>query len=70
MWGKAIEEEIRNRLKLGNKAYYANQFVFKSRVVSKILKMKLHWSVIRPTVTYGCETWGLEGTVTNCTGAL
>ena len=26
---------------------------------------KLYWSIIRPTVTYGCETWGLEGTVKN-----
>jgi hypothetical protein len=24
---------------------------------------KLYWSIIRPTVTYGCETWVLEGTV-------
>jgi hypothetical protein len=24
---------------------------------------KLYWSTIRPTVTYGCETWVLEGTV-------
>ena len=25
--------------------------------------MKLYWSAIRPIVTYGCETWGLKGTV-------
>jgi hypothetical protein len=25
----------------------------------------LYWSIIRPTVTYGCETWGLEGTIKN-----
>jgi hypothetical protein len=24
---------------------------------------KLYCSIIKPTVTYGCETWGLEGTV-------
>jgi hypothetical protein len=29
----SIEEEIRNRITLGNKAYYANQFLFKSRLV-------------------------------------
>jgi hypothetical protein len=65
----SIEEEIRNRIKLGNKAYHANQLLFKSRLVYKKLKIKLYWSIIRPTVTYDCETWVLKGTV-NCTGAL
>ena len=48
----SMEEEIQNRITLGNKAYCANQFLFKSRLVSKKLKMKLYWSIIRPTVTY------------------
>jgi len=51
----SIEEEIQNRITLGNKAYYANQFLFKSGLVSKKLKMKLYWNIIRPTVTYACE---------------
>jgi len=42
----SIEEEIRNRITLGNKAYYVNQFLFKSRLVSKKLKMRLYWSII------------------------
>jgi hypothetical protein len=25
----------------------------------------LYWSIIRPTVTYGCETWVLKGTIKN-----
>jgi hypothetical protein len=25
--------------------------------------MKLYWSIIRPTVTYACETWVLKGTI-------
>jgi hypothetical protein len=52
----SIEEEIQNRITLGNKAYHANQFLFKSRVISKKLKMKLYWSIIRPIVTHVCET--------------
>jgi len=56
----SIEEEIQHRITLGNKAYYANQFFFKCRLVSKKSKLKLYWSIIRPTVTYGCETWVLE----------
>jgi len=61
----SIEEEIQCRITLGNKAYYTNQFLFKSRLVSKKSKLKLHWSVIRPTVTYGCEVWVLKETIKN-----
>jgi len=50
---------------LGNKAHYANQFLFKSRLVSKKLKMKLYWSIIRPIVTYACEKWVLKETIKN-----
>ena len=58
----SIEEEIQHRITLRNKAYYANQF-FKSRLVSKKSKLKLYCSIIRPAVTYGCETWVLNGTI-------
>jgi hypothetical protein len=56
----SIEEEIQYRITLGNKAYYANQFFFKSRLDCKKSKLQLYCSIIRPTVTYGCETWVLE----------
>ena len=61
----SIEEEIQNRITLGNKAYHANQFLFKSRLVSKKLKMKLCRNIIRPVVTYACETWVLKETIKN-----
>jgi len=59
----SIEEAIRYRITLGNKAHYANQFFFKSRLVSKKSKLKLYCSIVRPTVTYGCEAWVLKGTI-------
>jgi hypothetical protein len=59
----SIEEEIQRRITLGNKAYYANQFFFKSRLISKKSKLKLYWSIIRLTVTCTCETWVLKETV-------
>jgi hypothetical protein len=59
------EEKIRNRITLGNKAYYANQFLFKSRLVSRKLKIKLYWGIIRPIVTYAYETWVLKETIKN-----
>ena len=27
--------------------------------------MKIYWSIIRPTVTYGCETWVWKETIKN-----
>jgi hypothetical protein len=59
----SIEEEIQYGITLGNKAYYANQFLFKSRLVSKKSRKKLYWSIIRPTVTYAWETWVLKETI-------
>ena len=47
------------------KAYHANQILFKIRLVSKKLRVKLYWSIIRPVVTYACETWVLKETTTN-----
>ena len=61
----AIEEEIPYRTTLGNKAYYAKQFFFKIRLVSKKSKLKLYWSVTRPIVTYACEAWVLKETIKN-----
>jgi hypothetical protein len=46
-----------------NAGSVANQFLFKSRLVSKKLKMRLYWSIIRPIVTYASETWVLKETI-------
>ena len=64
---KSIEEESQYRITLGNKAYYAKQFLFKRRLICKKSKLKEYWSIIRPIVTRGCEVWVLEGTIkTKC----
>jgi hypothetical protein len=55
-----IEEEIKERLIAGNKAFYANQKMFQSKLLSKKSKLKLYWTLIRPTVTYARETWVLK----------
>jgi hypothetical protein len=47
---------VKVRIAHGNKAYYANKLFFKSGLVSKKSKSKVYWSIIRPIVTYGCET--------------
>jgi hypothetical protein len=51
-----LEEEIRERISKGNKAFYANKTLFKSNLVSRKSKLKLHWSVFRLIVVCGCET--------------
>jgi hypothetical protein len=55
-----LEEEIREWIAKGNKAFHANKTLFKSKLVSRKSKLKLYWSVIRPTVVYCCETWVLK----------
>jgi hypothetical protein len=56
----SIEEEIKERISLGNKAYYANQDLFKSKSLSKKSKLQKYQTLVRPVVTYACETWVLK----------
>ena len=58
-----LEEEIRERIANENKAFYANETLFKSNLVSRKPKLKLYWSVTRPIVVYGCETWVLKESI-------
>jgi len=60
---KSLEEEIRERIAKGSKAFYANKTLFKSSLVSRKSKLKLYWSVIRPIAVYGCETWVLKESI-------
>jgi hypothetical protein len=59
----SIEEEMKKRIVLGTKAYYAILKFFKSRLVTKQSKLKLYRTVIRPIVTYAPETWVLKETI-------
>jgi hypothetical protein len=56
----SIEEEIKERIVLGTKAYYANLKFFISKLVTKNSKLTLYSSVIRPIVTYASEKWVLK----------
>jgi hypothetical protein len=62
---QSIEDEIKERIAVGNKAIFANKTMFQSKPISKMAKYKLYCSVIRPVVTYTCETWTLKETITN-----
>ena len=50
-----IEEEIKERTALGNKAFFAKKKIFQSKLISKNAKLKLYFSVITPVVTYASE---------------
>jgi len=59
----SIEEEIKERIALGTKSYYANLKFLKSRLITKYSKLILYRTVIRPIVTYASETWVVKETV-------
>jgi hypothetical protein len=65
MTANTIEEEIKKRIDLGNKAFFTNKKMFQSKLISKMAKLKLYCSVIRPVVTHACETWILKETIIN-----
>uniref|UniRef100_A0A8D8QNX5 Craniofacial development protein 2 n=1 Tax=Cacopsylla melanoneura TaxID=428564 RepID=A0A8D8QNX5_9HEMI len=50
---------IKDRLNLGNKAYFANQTLIKSKLITRNTKMKIYKTLIRPVITYGSESWTL-----------
>ncbi|KAJ9582881.1 hypothetical protein L9F63_022777, partial [Diploptera punctata] len=52
--------EIKTRILQGNKAYFANFDIFKSKLISKNVKFKLYTAIIRPIICYGAETWVLK----------
>jgi hypothetical protein len=53
-------KEIKERISLGNKAYYAIQDLFKSKLLSKKSKLRMYQTLVRPVVTYACEMWVLK----------
>jgi hypothetical protein len=55
----SIQEEVKNRLKLGNACYHSVQNLLSSSLLSKNLKIKKYRNLILPVVLYGCETWSL-----------
>jgi hypothetical protein len=54
-----INTEIAERIAKGDKAYYANAKLIKSKYLKKNTKMKIYKTMTRPVVTYSSETWTL-----------
>lgn len=52
-----LTEEIRARVTAGMRSYYALMPLMKSRRLSRNTKTRLHTAIVRPSLTYGCESW-------------
>jgi hypothetical protein len=55
-----VSVEIQVRLMAGNRCHYALQNVLKSKNISWEAKLNTYKTIIRPTVTYGCQAWTLK----------
>jgi hypothetical protein len=54
-----IGEEIKMRIAAGNQCYYGLQHLFRSRMVSRIVKIKIYETILKPIVMFGCEAWSM-----------
>lgn len=54
-----VKEEIRRRLVLANKCYYALRQQFTSRILTRTSKTILYKTLIIPVLKYGSEAWVL-----------
>jgi hypothetical protein len=56
----SIEEEIKERIAAGNRAYHIHKKLLTSKLISQNIKLQLYNTLIRPVVTYASETWVLK----------
>jgi len=50
---------IKERIMMGNKAYYANRQLVNSSLVSRSSKLQIYRTLVRPVVICGSESWTL-----------
>jgi len=50
---------IKERIMMGNKAYYANRQLVNSSLISRSSKLQIYRTLVRPVVTDGSESWTL-----------
>jgi len=60
-----IKEEIRLRIQAGNRSLFSNKKLLKNKDLNVASKLQIYKSIIRPIVTYGCETWAMTVTEQN-----
>ena len=48
----SIEKEIKEGIAAGSRVYHVHKKLFSSKLISQNVKLQLHNTLIRPTVTY------------------
>jgi len=61
----SIQEEIRLGIQAAIRSLFANKKLLKNKDLNAASKLQIYKSIIRPTVTYGCETWAMTVTEQN-----
>ena len=61
-----IIDEISLRIQAGNRSMFANSKLLKNEDLNSAIKLQIYKSIVRLTVTYGCETWTMSVTEQNC----
>jgi hypothetical protein len=54
-----IQEVVKRRLMSGNACSQSVQNHLSSSLLSKNLKIKIYRTIIKPVISYWCETWSL-----------
>jgi hypothetical protein len=59
------DNSVKERIQAGNRAYFANFRILKSKIISRAAKLHVYKTLIGPVVTNGAETWTLTVTEEN-----
>jgi hypothetical protein len=54
-----IHQEVKSRLHFVSACYHSLWKLLSSRIISKIIKIKMCKPIISPLILHGCETWSL-----------
>jgi len=54
-----VEKEIQRSILAGKRTYFAAIILFRSRLLSRVSKIILYKTLIRPVVSYVAEAWTL-----------